>query len=74
MLTDPLRKLVPTDRPGRNPEDDALRIVDGRVELVPIEREKDFDRRVADPLVPSTNGWLRMSENPSAAAFSTSVG
>jgi hypothetical protein len=25
-------------------------------------------------LFPSTNGWFRISENPSAAAFSTSVG
>lgn len=74
VLADPLRKIVSSDCPRRDAKNHALRVVDRRVELLPVEHQEHFQRGVADRLFPSTNGWFRMSENPSAAAFSTSVG
>jgi hypothetical protein len=52
VLSDPRRKLVTSNGSGRNAEDDALRVVDRRVELLPIEHEEHFECRVSDALVP----------------------
>lgn len=51
MLPDPLGKFVTTDAPRCNSKDDTFRVVNSGVELMPVQHQKYFERRVADALV-----------------------
>lgn len=51
MPTDPLGKFFSAHRASRDADDHLLRVLDGRVELVAVEHQKNFQRCVPNSLV-----------------------